>query len=101
MGEPPNKKPNADFFIRIVGRGIRPWNVPLRTLARVLDATQRLVDPPSDEVPMYVEDTAGELDEPIGPVLAIDRPVLRLLDIKLGSAGYAVAGPDAVARLAY
>lgn len=88
-----NKKPIADFFIRVVGSNIRPWNMPLRVLTRVLDATQRLVDPPSDDVAL----ASGEDEENDRPIL--DKPSLRLLDIKQGSAGYAVSGPDAVARL--
>ncbi len=81
------KKPDADFVVRLVGPGIRPWAVPLRTLTKVLDAVQRLVeqreDVPEDEAP----DNGKTLAD---PALA----TLHLLGVKSRSAAYAVSSPD-------
>jgi hypothetical protein len=100
MAKHPNKnrKPPVNLVVRMVGPHMRPWGVPLRTLARVLEATQRLAEPPSDEVPISPaeEDIESEEEKANESV----RPILRLIDIKQGSAKYEVAAPsDAVSRL--
>src|SRR5271155_301408 len=93
-----NKKPSPDIFLRMVGRNINPWSVPMRTLAKVLEATQRLAEPPSDEVSIEAGDE--EEDEIDTNVVAEEKPILRLLDIKRGSAGYSLAAPQqAVSQL--
>ena len=82
-----NKKPKVDFVIRLVGPGMRPWLVPMRSLTRVLDAVQRLVeqrDEMDDESVEPIPRSSGDLNERI----------LRLLDVKSGSAVYNVAAFD-------
>lgn len=77
----------TDFIIRIVGKGVRPWAVPFRSLARVLEAVQRLVDQRDDE------SDAG-LAEPDEPTKADEIRTLHLVDVKSSSAAYEVAAPN-------
>lgn len=79
----PKKKPPADFVIRLVGPGIRPWAVPFRQLSRVLDAVQRLVEQ-ADEPEPGVETSQEKLES---------ASALRLLDVRTSSAAYRVAAP--------
>lgn len=81
----PKKKPDPAFVIRLVGRGIRPWAVPMRSLARVLEAVQRLVERRDDfaddmEMPKALQGESGT--------------ILHLLNVRSSSATYAVAAPD-------
>jgi len=69
-----SKKPQPDFVIRMVGPGVRPWVVPMRTLTRALQAVQRLLDQRDDDA-----------DEDI------EERVLHLIGLQARSAGYAVA----------
>lgn len=88
MGD--RKKPAPDFVIRLAGIDIRPWRVPMRNLSRVMDAVQRLVE-------------QQEEDDSVSPATTISRQglelnedrVLRLIDIKSGSAAYKVSVPNA------
>lgn len=77
------KKPDAAFVIRLVGPGIRPWAVPLRSLAKVLDAVQRLTEQRDDSVD---DDSAGESE-----VQRESGAILHLLNVKSSSAAYGVA----------
>lgn len=79
------KKPDAAFIIRLVGRGISPWAVPMRSLTSVLQAVQRLVEQ-RDEL---IDDTEVE-----GDLQADSGIVLHLLTVKSGSAAYGVAAPE-------
>lgn len=83
-----DKKKSTDFIIRIVGKGVRPWAVPFRTLARVLEAVQRLVDQRDDESD---EDVVDEKGDDVKPE---EVRTLHLVDIKSTSATYAVAAPN-------
>ncbi len=83
------KKPKADFVIRLVGPGMRPWLVPMRSLTRILDAVQRLVEQ---------RDESDEESEPRSEAETRER-ILRLLDIKSGSAAYNVAAFDGTAAI--
>lgn len=78
-------KKRVDFVIRIVAPGLKPWGVAFRSLSRVLDAAQRLIE------------QREESDDPEGQerddALAAER-VLRLVDVKTGSAAYRVAVPN-------
>lgn len=85
------KKPGTDFVVRLVGSGIRPWAVPMRTLTKVLDAVQRLVEQ-KDE---FAE--SEYLDEHLNngkDQCSVVGKTLHLLDVKNRSAGYAVSVPD-------
>lgn len=87
------RQPKADFVIHLVADEIRPWVVPLRSLTRVLNAVQRLIEH-TDREPGDTEDEATE-DETKQP--------LHLLKVKAGSAAYSVSavdGPAAVQTLA-
>ena len=88
MEHPTNKKPPTDFVIRLVGSGVRPWAVPMRSLTRVLDAVQRLVEQrtESEESPSPVlEKGLAQRSAPDGG--------LRLIDIKSSSAAYQISAP--------
>lgn len=85
MLEPFKKKPKPTFVIRLVGRGIRPWRVPMRSLAKVMQAVQRLVEQRDDMVDDIESSTVVE-DE--------SRSILHLLGVTSSSAAYAVAAPD-------
>lgn len=78
------KQPQPDFTIRLVGKGIVPWMVPMGMLARVLGSVQRLIDcmqePEAEE-----EEGEVELDEPTR---------LHLIRVKRGSAVYQVAADE-------
>jgi hypothetical protein len=83
-----NKQPKPDFVIRLVGPGIRPWEVPFRKLARTLQAVQRLLDPtdePDDEI---VTAEMGEDTE------CPEAASLTLIGIRNTSAAYRVASSD-------
>lgn len=82
------KKPESDFVVRLVGPDVRPWRVPFRALARVLDAVQRLVeqkDESEDEQPLPAGDNKAKEEA---------ARILHLLDVRSSSAAYAVAAPD-------
>lgn len=81
------KKLDPDFVVRLDGPGIRPWAVPMRALARILNAMQRLIDQKEDE-----EDRPGN-GEPLKKITEPEGKILRLLDIRSSSASYAVAAP--------
>ncbi len=81
------RKPETDFVVRLCGQGIRPWDIPFRSLATILRAVQRLVDQVAD---------GDEGDVPAEPEAAA---ALHLLDVKARSASYAVAAPDHDAAL--
>jgi hypothetical protein len=76
-------KPDADFVVRLVGPGVKPWAVPTRTLSRILDAVQRMVEQTEDEDEGEGERTSGG-----------DAHTLRLIEIRSTSAAYAVAATD-------
>ncbi len=54
MSNARSKKPPSNLHVRLHGGGVRPWSVPTRHLAKVLDAVQRLIDQRED-----VEDGAA------------------------------------------
>lgn len=81
------KKPRPDFVVRLVAPGLRPWAVPVRSLSRVLDAVQRLIEQRDDTDEDSVIDEA-ERDPPC------DERVLKLLDVKESSAIYTVSAPN-------
>lgn len=81
-----DKKPRADFVVRLVGEGIKPWAVPARVLSRINQATQRLIDQRDDsDTDDNQEARAGEL---------AGTPTIQLLDIRAKSAGYGYATTD-------
>jgi len=82
------RKPDPAFFVRLDGPGVRPWGVPMRSLARVLQAIQRLVSEQDEE--------DATVEEGMECATAPDdrRRGLHLLDIKSGSAVYKVAAGD-------
>jgi hypothetical protein len=80
------KKPNPDFLVRLVAPGLKPWVVPVRTLAHVLEALQRLVDQKDSE--------EEEQDIPSEISAADAKQGMRLIGLKDTSAAYAVSAPD-------
>lgn len=82
-------KPQPDFIIRLVESDIRPWKVPMRALARTLQAVQRLVDQREEEDDPTIDDAE------IQPVTNEEHAAkaLRLVDVTSSSAAYAVAAP--------
>jgi hypothetical protein len=84
-------KPNPHFYIRLVGTGIKPWIVPMRALARVMDAVQRLVDQREDEFEAEGEGIVGEQGEKESAGVDVSLRALRLVGLTTKSAGYAVA----------
>lgn len=79
-------KPKADFEIRLVAQGIKPWGVPMRALTRALNAVQRLMEP-MDEDELQDEKKQPEKDiEPTDP--------LHLIGVVSGSARYKIAAKD-------
>jgi len=84
------RKPAPDFIIRLVESDIRPWKVPMRVLARTLQAIQRLVDQRDDEDD---QDTKLDIDSHVISQEEIFAKALRLVDVKSSSAAYAVAAP--------
>ena len=85
------KKPDADFVIRLVKPGLKPWLVPMRTLARLMQAIERLVDPFDDDPadPLLRAKAVGSEDE-----ANVREKYLRLLAVTSGSAAYSVAAFD-------
>jgi hypothetical protein len=84
------KKPETDFVVRLVRHDMRPWAVPMRSLAQILQATQRLVSQREDE---EVEDGIVDEEEvqPAEPIADQQERQLRLVDVRAGSATYAVS----------
>jgi len=80
---PPN------FVVRLVGGGVRPWLVPLRTLTRTLDAVQRLLDQ-GDDLSGDTLEVDGEQDSEDSQL----KVGLQLLDVKSSSAAYKVASSE-------
>lgn len=78
-------KPKPAFVIRLVGRGIRPWRVPMRSLAKVMQAVQRLVEQRDDGIDDI--ESSSVVDDESGAIL-------HLLGVTSSSAAYAVAAPD-------
>jgi len=85
MAHGSNRKPAADFEIRLVGPGLKPWRVPMRALARALNAVQRLMEP-HEEYDEEAVESEEEAEAPPAP--------LHLIGIVARSAGYAVAARD-------
>jgi hypothetical protein len=79
----PGKKPDPAFVIRLVGRDVKPWVVPMRSLSRIMAAVQRLVDQ-RDEL-ADVEENDDESS------VTTDTRTLQLLSVRVGSAGYGVS----------
>lgn len=80
------REKHADFTVRLVGQGISPSVIPVRALARILGALQRLVDQRDDDT-TEISQVECEQEQPAA------RP-LHLVGIKTSSAGYLVAAPD-------
>jgi hypothetical protein len=80
---------STDFVVRLVGSGIKPWHVPMRSLARLMDAIQRLVAQEEE-----VEDSIEEVPEvPPEQIVSLGSNVLKLVGIRTTSAGYAISTP--------
>lgn len=68
---------DTSFILRFVGDKVRPWLVPINTLAKALSAVQRLVvEEPEDEEEIH------------------EKSLLHLLDVTKGSACYPVYAED-------
>jgi len=85
------KKPSPDFVVRLVGGGVRPWDVSFRNLANVLNAVQRLVDQKDDDASEDFSRKRSDVQDAMR--------VLHLVDVKSGSASYNVAAPNPAATL--
>jgi hypothetical protein len=91
MAKAENKKiHSSDFVVRLVGSGIKPWHVPMRSLARLMDAIQRLVAQDEEEDVDSSEDEAEVQDDQI---VSLGSNVLKLVGIRATSAGYAISTP--------
>jgi hypothetical protein len=84
------KKPAPDLLIRLVGPGMKPWVVPMRALARIFDAVQRLVEQIDDE---EVESILSDFNKKTTKSVMPEERVLRLINVGVGSALYQVAVP--------
>ncbi len=91
----PTIEPSADFAVRLINADIRPWDVPMCALAHIMNATQRLIDQREESTD---EDTpADEESQPIDVGITADGDegkVLKLLEIRSGSATYGVSAPS-------
>lgn len=85
------KKPTASFVIRLVSPGLRPWDVPMRSLTRILNAIQRLIENTEADITDF--DEKEEEPTPHSP-----SPI-QLLDVISGSAAYPVAAFDGTAAI--
>jgi len=84
------KKPKPTFVIRLVGPpNLRPWDVPVRSLTRIFNAIQRLIE--HTEKPEILEDEAEEPIKSASPI--------QLLGVNSGSAVYPVCAFDGAAAL--
>lgn len=79
---------NADFVVRLVGSDVKPWRVPMRTLARLMDAIQRLVEQTEEEDADPIPSSDDLLDH-----VSLGSNVLKLVGIRSASAGYEIATP--------
>lgn len=79
------RNPSPDFEIRLVGPGVKPWAVPMRALARTLNAVQRLMEPKSD-------DETEDMRKPEEDAASVVP--LHLIQVRSGSARYAVSAND-------
>lgn len=86
----PPRKPKPDFIVRLVAPRLRPWTVPMRTVTRVMDAIQRLVDQRDEGE----ADGAGEIAERTEEQAGESGRILHLLNIKSSSAAYEVAAHE-------
>jgi len=82
------RKPAVDLVVRLVGPGIRPWEVPTRALTQTLQAVQGLLD--SSESGADLEDDRRTLTHPRPKVDS-----LFLLKVTSGSAAYQISTGDA------
>lgn len=100
-----NDKKSPNFFIRLVGGGVKPWSVPTRRLTQILNAIQRLVDQKGeDEVDTAEDNEIQGIDEVTGsiegadssvmPLPIAEAPSLRLVSLRAASAGYGIAASD-------
>jgi hypothetical protein len=83
MPTPPRKNNLPDFVIRIVGLGISPRGVPMRSLTRVLNAVQRLIERTEDGEIDFVEGGESETQSHLAMPL-------HLVKVTKGSAAYSV-----------
>ncbi len=91
MPTPTRRRSLTEFVIRIVGPTISPRGVPMRSLTRVLNAVQRLIERTEEGEVELVEGEESEIE----PRLSIP---LHLVAVKRGSAAYSVTS-DAPAAL--
>jgi hypothetical protein len=80
-----------DFVVRLVGSGVKPWTVPLRALSKLMDAIQRLVEQSEEEDREVIPAEPQNQEEELIPALGSN--VLKLVQIRSSSAGYALATP--------
>jgi len=80
----------VDFVVRLVGSGVKPWRVPLRSLSKLMEAIQGLVEQDEDE---GEQPAVMDADDQEGQLLNLGSHVLNLVGIRSQSAGYAIATP--------
>ena len=91
MLTPTGRRRLTNFVVRMVGLGISPRGVPMRSLTRVLNAVQRLIE--------RTEDDQTDLQEGSGAEAESRLPLpLHLVAVRKGSAAYSVVSdaPDAL-----
>lgn len=91
MPTPIRKRSLTNFVVRIVGAGISPRGVPMRSLTRVLNAVQRLIERTEDGELELVEGQESETES------RLSMP-LHLVAVGNGSAAYSMIS-DAPAGL--
>lgn len=85
-----SKTPPTDFVVRLIGSGVKPWHVPMRSLARLMDAIQRLVAQDEELDAEFIEqEPEGQTDH----IVSLGSNVLKLVGIRTTSAGYAISTP--------
>lgn len=88
------KKPQPDLVIRMVGSGVRPWAVPMRSLTRTLQAVQSLIDSTTQSIEALDEEPVEEPEESQEGEKPQDERALYLLDVVAKSATYPVGTHD-------
>ena len=85
------QKPPTTFVIRLIGSELRPWDVPMRQLTRILNAVQRLIE--------HTEAEEMDGDEAAEEQVARPASRIQLLGVISASAAYSVAAIDGASAL--
>jgi hypothetical protein len=81
---------NVDFVVRLVGSGIKPWKLPMRTLSKLMDAIQRLVEQSEEDEPEINFDDSENQE---GQSETLGSSDINLVRIRATSAAYSISSP--------